>query len=75
MSHDDLQGLSLEQLRRKADQAWEMAGLARQDGDKEDEARHTAKARMYDSAVSERVRDDLGATSNYAAERAAAQTK
>lgn len=33
---------------RKADQHWEMAGLARQDGDKADEARHTELAREYE---------------------------
>ena len=38
-------------LRRKADQHWEMAGLARQDGDKLDEARHTAQARDYEQQL------------------------
>lgn len=37
-----------DRYRRKADQEWEMAGLARRDGDKADEARHTAKARKYE---------------------------
>ena len=31
----------------KADQAWEMAGLARQDGDLADEKRWTQEARKY----------------------------
>lgn len=30
---------------RKADQEWELAGLARQDGDREAERRHTERAR------------------------------
>ena len=33
--------------RRKENREWELAGLARQDGDREAEARHTAKAREY----------------------------
>ena len=33
---------------RKANQHWEMAGLARVDGDKADEARHTKLARQWD---------------------------
>jgi hypothetical protein len=33
--------------RRKEDQAWEMAGLARQDGDKKDEERYTNEAREF----------------------------
>lgn len=39
--------------RRKADQAWELAGCARQDGDKADEARWTEKAREYDKLAAE----------------------
>jgi hypothetical protein len=34
-----------ERLRRKIDQAWDMAGLARMDGDHKDEARRTKEAR------------------------------
>lgn len=49
--------MSLETLRRKRDQAWEMAGLARQDGDKADEERHTQSACMYAEAIGERVRE------------------
>lgn len=37
-----------EYCRRKANQHWEMAGLARQDKDYEDEARHVRKARRYE---------------------------
>lgn len=35
-------------LRRKADQHWEMAGLARQDRDEADARRHTELARKYE---------------------------
>jgi hypothetical protein len=45
--------MTAEQARRKADQHWEMAGLAAQDGDKEDAARHTKLARHYDQLVRE----------------------
>lgn len=34
--------------KRKANQHWELAGLARQDGDYADEKRHTDLARMWD---------------------------
>lgn len=44
---------SAEGCRRKADQHWEMAGLARQDGDKVDAERHTQLARLWD----QRARD------------------
>lgn len=40
-------------LRRRADQHWEMAGLARQDGDHADEIRYTAKARELEKQLSE----------------------
>ena len=33
--------------RRKADQHWDLAGMARRDGDKADEERHTKLAREY----------------------------
>ena len=33
--------------RRKENQAWEMAGCARQDGDKADEERYTKEAREF----------------------------
>lgn len=45
-------------LRRKADQHWDMAGLARHDGDKSDEAAHTAKAREYERQLGELRRAD-----------------
>lgn len=45
-----MKGSSPEYLRarRKADQAWEMAGLARQDGDRADEQRWTDEAREWE---------------------------
>lgn len=39
---------SYEHCRRKADQAWEMAGLARQDGDLKDAERYTKEARKWE---------------------------
>ncbi len=36
-----------QRLARKRDQEWDMAGLARKDGDLADAARHTDKAREY----------------------------
>lgn len=41
---EEMSNWTIEKLHRKADQAWEMAGLARQDGDKADEIRHTEEA-------------------------------
>lgn len=40
-------------LLRKADQHWDMAGLARQDGDVKDEQRHTAEARRLTALAGE----------------------
>jgi len=48
--------MSLETLRRKRDQEWELAGMARMDRDKADELRHTAKAREYAAEISTRLR-------------------
>lgn len=45
--------MNLNDLRRKADQAWEMAGLARQDGDKADEERWTRTAQDYEQQIKE----------------------
>lgn len=42
---------SAEKLRRKADQHWDMAGLARQDRDAADAERHTKLARLYEEAL------------------------
>jgi hypothetical protein len=38
---------------RKADQEWDMAGLARQDGDREAERQHTERAREYERKAHE----------------------
>lgn len=43
----------IERLRRKRDQAWEMAGLARKDQDTADELRHTNEAKEYSRQLSE----------------------
>jgi hypothetical protein len=42
-----------EVCRRKADQHYEMAGLARQDGDTKDCARHTELAKIWDQRAKE----------------------
>ena len=39
---------SAEHCARKADQHWDMAGLARQDGDKVDSEHQTKLARLWD---------------------------
>lgn len=41
--------LSLDRCRRKADQAWDLAGLARTDGDSPDAARWTEEARAWEA--------------------------
>lgn len=46
-----------EKLLRKANQCWEMAGLARMDGDLADAKLNTDKAREYDRIRLERKRD------------------
>lgn len=48
-SHDPV----LDRMVRKRDQAWDMAGLARQDRDKADEKKHTAEAREWGRKISE----------------------
>ena len=45
--------MTVKELRRKADQAWELAGCARQDGDTADEQRRTAEAREYEALIRE----------------------
>jgi hypothetical protein len=45
----------LDRLRRKRDQAWELAGLARQDDDKADELRRTEEARELQRQISRRL--------------------
>jgi hypothetical protein len=49
---------SLEKLRRKRDQAWDMAGLARMDGDRKDEERRIAEARKYEAEIERRAREN-----------------
>jgi hypothetical protein len=41
----------LERLRRKRDQAYELAGLAREDGDKIDELRWLKEAKEYEAKI------------------------
>lgn len=45
-----------EKLRRKADQEWDMAGLARQDRDDNAERKHTANALTYEGELRRRYR-------------------
>lgn len=59
MFDEDLTTMTLEKLRRKANQHWEMAGLARQDRDTADEQRHTAEARRIDEEVARRAREGV----------------
>ena len=47
------EGRSIEYYQRKRDQHWEMAGLARQDGDHKDEERHMNLAREYSRIIRE----------------------
>jgi hypothetical protein len=42
-----------ERYKRKANQHWEMAGLARQDNDMRDAEKHTKMARMYSEGLPE----------------------
>lgn len=42
-----------ERYLRKANQHWDLAGCARQDGDSEAEAQHTALAREYQQLANE----------------------
>lgn len=46
-----------EYCRRKSDQCWDMAGLARTDGDHEDTKRLTQEAREWDRKASELRRE------------------
>jgi hypothetical protein len=56
IAQKELKAMSIEKLQRKEDQAWEMAGLARQDGDKVDEKRHTDEARQFAAEINARIR-------------------
>lgn len=50
----DLSRLPLSTLIRRRDQHWEMAGLARQDGDLKDAEIHNVQARAYTQEISKR---------------------
>lgn len=52
---EDIANWTLEKLRRKRDQAWELAGCARRDGDHKDEQRHTENARRYSREITDRL--------------------
>lgn len=56
MSNEEYFTWTIEKLRRKANQSWELAGCARQDGDKVDEAKHTADARKYQAELGNKRR-------------------
>lgn len=45
----------LERMKRKRDQAWDMAGLARQDGDTADAQRRTDEARDWSRQIKEHM--------------------
>jgi hypothetical protein len=49
-----LEDMTEEKLRRKANQHWNMAGLARQDSDLKDAQRHTELARRFEAELSRR---------------------
>jgi hypothetical protein len=48
---DNRQALYGERARRKEDQEWEMAGLARRDGDMKAAERHTERARLWAQGI------------------------
>ena len=56
MDDEDITNWGLEKLRRKANQAWVLAGCARADGDLKDETVQATKARMYDAEIVRRIR-------------------
>jgi len=56
---EELASWTLEKLKRKADQAWDMAGLARQDNDRTDELKHTENARRCDQEIGRRLRGEV----------------
>lgn len=55
---EDTSNWSMEKLRRKRDQAWEIAGCARQDNDRKEEVRYTELATFYARKIGERVRGE-----------------
>lgn len=52
---EDYTKWTIEKLQRKSKQAWDMATLARQDGDFNDEARRTKEAALYDAELKTRL--------------------
>ena len=52
----ELAAMSLEKLRRKRDQAWDMAGLARQGGDAADAKKQTDEALQLQREISALLR-------------------
>jgi hypothetical protein len=53
----DKYGPEAHRLRRKADQAWNLAGMARQDGDHKDEKKWTDEARRLEEELRELIRN------------------
>ena len=51
--YDAMRDPVVDRLRRKSSQEWDMAGLARQDGDVADSERHTKMARDYDRQLAD----------------------
>lgn len=56
--NEDLNRMDLLTLRRKRDQAWELAGMARQERDHLDERRWITKAQMYAAEIGKRAREE-----------------
>ena len=54
MMAENYSEMSTEKLRRKLDQAYDMAGLARQDGDHKDAARHMANVEKIKEELASR---------------------
>jgi hypothetical protein len=55
---ENLNKVDIGTLRRKRDQAWEMAGFARKDNDRADELRWINKAQRYTAEIGKRVREE-----------------
>lgn len=55
--YDKMRDPIVDRLRRKSSQHWDMAGLARQDGDKADEERHTKLARQFDQELADYLKE------------------
>lgn len=54
MDDEDITKWDMVKLNRKRDQAWELAGLARKDGDHADEEVQMSMARMYTAQIKKR---------------------